>query len=118
MARRHGPKPPSSQLGKVAGANRRKEDTEMKKADLCVALRGMAAKLDIQWAYAQRLAAEQAAAGTLAYNEDGEPLPNSAQLCYAGMTAAFEAMGGEWTRNEEGWHWVYLLGVSCMAGGR
>ena len=50
----------------------------MKKADLCVALRGMAAKLDIQWAYAQHLAAEQAAAGTLAYNEDGEPLPNSA----------------------------------------
>lgn len=43
----------------------------MKKADLCVALRGMAAKLDIQWAYAQRLAAEQAAAGALTYNEDG-----------------------------------------------
>lgn len=82
----------------------------MKKADLCVALRGMAAKLDIQWACAQRLAAEQAAAGALAYNEEGEPLPNSAQLCYAGMTAAFEAMGGEWERNKEGRHWVYLLG--------
>lgn len=90
----------------------------MKKADLCVALRGMAAKLDIQWAYAQRLATEQAAAGTLTYNEDGEPLPNSAQLCYAGMTAAFEAMGGEWERNKEGRHWVYLLGASGMAGGR
>lgn len=94
----------------------------MKKTDLCVALRGMAAKLGIQWAYAQRLAAEQAAeqaaAGALTYNEDGEPLPNSAQLCYAGMTAAFEAMGGEWERNKEGRHWVYLLGASGMAGGR
>ncbi len=47
----------------------------MKKADLCVALRGIAAKLDIQWAYAQRLAAEQAAAGALTYNEEGSRFP-------------------------------------------
>ncbi len=34
------------------------------------------------------------------------------------MTAAFEAMGGEWERNKDGRHWVYLLGASGMAGGR
>ena len=40
------------------------------------------------------------------------------QVAYAGMTAAFEAMGGEWQRDETGRHWVYLLGESAAAGRR
>ena len=48
----------------------------MKKSDFRIALRGMAEKLDLQWAYAQRIAAEQQAAGTLAYDDNGEPEKN------------------------------------------
>lgn len=49
----------------------------MKKSDFRIALRGMAEKLDMQWAYAQRIVAEQQAAGTLAYDDNGEPC----QIC-------------------------------------
>lgn len=84
----------------------------MKKSDFRIALRGMAEKLDLQWAYAQQ------AAGTLAYDDNGEPVPNMYQVAYAGMTSAFEAMGGEWQRDETGHHWVYLLGESAAAGRR
>lgn len=90
----------------------------MKKSDFRIALRGMAEKLDMQWAYAQQVVAEQQAAGTLAYDASGEPVPNVYQVAYAGMTAAFEAMGGEWQRDETGHHWVYLLGESMAAGRR
>lgn len=90
----------------------------MKKSDFRIALRGMAEKLDLQWAYAQRIAAEQQAAGTLAYDDNGEPVPNMYQVAYAGMTSAFEAMGGEWQRDETERHWVYLLGESAAAGRR
>ena len=84
----------------------------MKKSDVRSALRRMATKLDNQWAYAQQIVAEQVAAGTLARDADGDPLPNNAQICYSGMVSAFEAMGGEWQRNEAGKHWVYFLGES------
>ena len=43
----------------VVGANHRKDVFSMKKSDFRIALRGMAEKLDLQWAYAQRIAAEQ-----------------------------------------------------------
>lgn len=66
----------------------------------------------------QGIAAEQQAAGTLAYDDNGEPVPNMYQVAYAGMTSAFEAMGGEWQRDETGRHWVYLLGESAAAGRR
>lgn len=102
----------------VVGANHRKDVFSMKKSDFRIALRGMAEKLDLQWAYAQRIAAEQQAAGTLAYDDNGEPVPNMYQVAYAGMTSAFEAMGGEWQRDETGHRWVYLLGESAAAGRR
>lgn len=102
----------------VVGANHRKDVFSMKKSDFRIALRGMAEKLDLQWAYAQRIAAEQQAAGTLAYDDNGEPVPNMYQVAYAGMTSAFEDMGGEWQRDETGRHWVYLLGESAAAGRR
>lgn len=54
----------------------------MKKSDFRIALRGMAEKLDMQWAYAQRIVAEQQAAGTLAYDDNGEPVPNMYQVAY------------------------------------
>lgn len=88
----------------------------MKKSDFRIALRGMAEKLDMQWAYAQQIVAEQQAAGTLTYDANGEPVPNVYQVAYGGMTAVLEAMGGEWRRDEDGKHWVYLLGESAMAG--
>lgn len=87
----------------------------MKKSDVRSALRGMAEKLDMQWAYAQRIVAEQTVAGTLARDADGDPLPNNAQICYSGMVSAFEAMGGEWERDKNGRHWVYLLGESAKS---
>ena len=55
----------------------------MKKSDFRIALRGMAEKLDMQWAYAQQVVAEQQAAGTLAYDASGEPVPNVYQVAYA-----------------------------------
>lgn len=88
----------------VVGANHRKDVFSMKKSDFRIALRG--------------IAAEQQAAGTLAYDDNGEPVPNMYQVAYAGMTSAFEAMGGEWQRDETGRHWVYLLGESAAAGRR
>lgn len=72
----------------VVGANHRKDVFSMKKSDFRIALRGMAEKLDLQWAYAQRIAAEQQAAGTLAYDDNGEPVPNMYQVTTPFRSAA------------------------------
>ena len=83
----------------------------MKAAEVRKSLAHFAEKLDMQWAYSKMIADAKANAGLVAYDENGDPIPTKEQIAYHGMTEAFEAMGGEWSRKVDGHHRLCLFGV-------
>lgn len=47
---------------------------------------------------------------------DISPITVTAEQCYYnGLVATLEALGGEWKRDDNGLHWVYLSGLSARA---
>ena len=83
----------------------------MKKSEIRSALHRLNERLDNQWRYAQMCVKDDIAAKQVEYNDDGERLPIEPEISYHGMIAAFETLGGEWRRNDEGKHWLCLDGT-------